>query len=340
MKKRMMKLRVIFGLIVFGTISAAVATLGLLLNLINIDPRLGASYANFRIVLLIICVLAGAVIERFVNKKIFQPINILNQSMKEVAKGNFDLTISNDSRITEIRDMLSHFNVMAKELGSIEMFRNDFVSSVSHEFKTPIAAIEGFATLLQSADLTDEERQMYTSYIINSTKRLSNLSDNILKLSRLENQELRLDKQKFNLSEQVRVAILTLESAWSKKDLELDIDLDELTYVGNQELLEQVWMNLISNAVKFTPTGGLIKIVLKQHDEKIIFQVIDNGIGISKADRKRIFEKFYQSDKSHNSAGNGLGLSLVWRIVKLHDGIVHVGSEPDQGSTFTVTLTK
>ena len=338
MKKRMMKLRVIFGLIVFGTISAAVATLGLLLNLINIDPRLGASYANFRIVLLIICVLAGAIIERFVSKKIFKPIGTLNQSMKEVAVGNFDLKIGINSRISEIQEMISHFNIMAEELGNIEMFRSDFINSVSHEFKTPLTAIEGFATLLQNADLTAEERETYTNYIINSTKRLSNLSDNILKLSRLEQQELVLDKKRFNLSEQIRNAILTLEQEWSKKEIELDIEIDEIQYHGNQNLLFQVWMNLINNAVKFTPSGGKIKVLLQQQNEQIIFQVIDNGIGISNENRKRIFEKFYQSDKSHNSSGNGLGLPLVRRIVTLHDGIINVESELGNGSTFTVTL--
>ena len=229
---------------------------------------------------------------------------------------------------------------MTEELGSIEIFRNDFVNSVSHEFKTPLTAIEGYATLLQSESLTEEERQTYTTYIINSTKRLTNLSTNILKLSRLENQELALEKNTFNLAEQIRTTILTLEREWSNKEMALDIELEEINYTGNQDLLFQVWLNLIYNAIKFTPNSGLIKVVLKQENQKILFQVIDNGIGISPDARKRIFEKFYQSDKSHNSEGSGLGLPLVRRIVNLHEGIIHVESTIGIGSTFTVTLVK
>jgi len=343
-RKKPVKLRVVFGLIVFISIFAILIVLGVALRLLNIDfVRQDAAYGGsallgIRMLLIAVCVVAGITIEQFVNKKIFKPLNALNHSMDEVTSGNFNLKLSTDSRILEIKEIMSHFNTMAAELSSIEMFRNDFISSVSHEFKTPIAAIEGFATLLQSADLTAEERETYTNYIINSTKRLSNLSDNILKLSRLEQQELILDKKEFNLSEQVRVAILTLEREWSKKEIELEIEIDEIQYHGNQDLLFQVWMNLINNAVKFTPNCGLIKVLLKQKNEQIIFQVIDNGVGMSDENRKRIFEKFYQSDKSHNSQGNGLGLPLVRRIISLHDGIINVESELGSGSTFTVTL--
>jgi len=284
------------------------------------------------------CFIVGILIEQFVNKKIFQPINTLNQSMKEVAKGNFNLTLAEKSKIVEVQEMTAHFNQMVKELSSIEIFRNDFISSVSHEFKTPMAAIEGYATLLQGDSLSDQERQEYATIIMNSTKRLSKLSDNILKLSRLENQELFLEKAKFNLAEQIRMAILTLEREWSDKKIGLDIELDEVEYDGNQDLLFQVWMNLIHNAIKFTPNGGKINISLKQVGTQTFVQIADNGEGMSPGVRKHVFEKFYQSDKSHHSEGNGLGLPLVWRIINLHEGIIHVESEVGAGSTFTVTL--
>jgi len=344
MKKKTVKLRVIFALIVFSSIFLSFISLSVVFNVVNVDyyaatgaPGIRNSF-GFRLLLLVVCFLIGAVIERFVNKKIFQPINSLNQSMKEVAKGNFNLTLNNKSNVAEVREMMAHFNTMAEELGSIEVFRNDFVNSVSHEFKTPLTAIEGYATLLQSEDLTEKERHIYTSYIINNTKRLTNLSTNILKLSRLENQELLLEKNTFNLAEQIRTAILTLEREWGDKKMTLAIELEEIDYNGNQDLLFQVWLNLIYNAIKFTPSKGLIKVSLKEENEKILFQVIDNGIGISLDARKRIFEKFYQSDKSHNSEGSGLGLPLVRRIVNLHEGIIHVESELNIGSTFTVTF--
>jgi len=344
MRNKPIKLRIIFALIVFGMFTLSILILSAVFNYLIPAAQYPASITErgiptpLRLLILGICFMIGLVIENFVNRKIFQPISRLNESMKEVAKGNFDLNLANKSNIHEVKEMIENFQLMTKDLSNIEVFRSDFVNSVSHEFKTPMAAIEGYATLLQSDDLTEEERQSYATNIINSTRRLTNLSDNILKLSRLENQELYLEKSKFNLAEQIRTAILTLEREWGEKEIELDINVDEIDYDGNQDLLFQVWINLIHNAIKFTPKKGEIKISLKREDQKIYFQVADNGVGISPETRKHIFEKFYQSDKSHNSEGNGLGLPLVRRIVNLHKGIIHVESNVGEGSTFTVTL--
>jgi len=344
MRNKPIKLRIIFALIVFGMFTLSLLILSVIFNrlLPTSYPLTGATErgipATLRLLILGICFMIGLMIEGFVNRKIFRPISRLNESMKEVAKGNFDLNLTNNSNIHEVKEMMGNFQLMTKELSNIEMFRNDFVNSVSHEFKTPMAAIEGYATLLQSDDLTDEERQSYTTNIINNTKRLTNLSNNILKLSRLENQELYLEKSNFDLAEQIRTAILTLEREWGEKEIELDIDIDEIDYHGNHDLLFQVWLNLIHNAIKFTPRKGEIKISLKQEDQRISFQIVDNGIGITPETRKHIFEKFYQSDRSQNSEGNGLGLPLVRRIVNLHKGIINVESTVGIGSTFTVTL--
>jgi len=344
MRNKPIKLRIIFALIVFGMFTFSVLILSIIFNHLMPTTALptgtpeGGIPTSLRLLILGICFIIGLLIESFVNKKIFQPISSLNESMKEVAKGNFDLNFATKSNIHEVKEMMAHFEMMTKELSNIEVFRSDFVNSVSHEFKTPMAAIEGYATLLQSDDLSAKERQSYTTSIINSTRRLTNLSDNILKLSRLENQELYLEKSKFNLAEQIRTSILTLEREWEEKEIELDIDIDEIDYHGNQDLLFQVWINLIHNAIKFTPRNGEIKIYLKQENQRISFQVADNGVGINSEARKHIFEKFYQSDKSHNSEGNGLGLPLVRRIVNLHEGIINVESSIGVGSTFTVTL--
>ena len=345
MREKTLKLRIVFTLIVLVNFSVLLFLISLILNFTGVSYNVNGDFIgfrtfSFRFLLISVCFIIGLIMERFVNKKIFQPITLLNDSLDEVSQGNFTLKLNNKSRIKEIREMMTHYNNMTDELASIEMFRSDFVSSVSHEFKTPLTAIEGYATLLQEENLTTEERQHYTSYIINSTKRLSNLSSNILKLSRLESQELLLEKTTFNLAEQIRTAILTLEREWSEKNHELDIELDELNYHGNQDLLFQVWLNLIYNAIKFTPESGSIKILLTKENEQIVMTVADNGIGISSENRKRIFEKFYQTDKSHGSQGNGLGLPLVRRIVHLHEGIINVESAVGVGSTFTVRLNR
>lgn len=345
MREKTLKLRIVFTLIVLVNFSVLLFLISLILNFTGVSYNVNGDFIgfrtfSFRFLLISVCFIIGLIMERFVNKKIFQPITLLNDSLDEVSQGNFTLKLNNKSRIKEIREMMTHYNNMTDELASIEMFRSDFVSSVSHEFKTPLTAIEGYATLLQEENLTTEERQHYTSYIINSTKRLSNLSSNILKLSRLESQELLLEKTTFNLAEQIRTAILTLEREWSEKNHELDIELDELNYHGNQDLLFQVWLNLIYNAIKFTPESGSIKILLRKENEQIVMTVADNGIGISSENRKRIFEKFYQTDKSHGSQGNGLGLPLVRRIVHLHEGIINVESAVGVGSTFTVRLNR
>jgi len=341
MREKTLKLRIVFALIVFINFTLLFLLLSIIFNLTNLsygsnEQNLGFTPGSFRFILLFACFSIGMALERFVNRKIFKPITLLNDSLDEVSKGNFTLKLNNKSRIKEIRKMMTHYNNMTDELASIEMFRSDFINSVSHEFKTPLAAIEGYATLLQDENLTFDERQNYTSYIINSTKRLTNLSSNILKLSRLENQEILLEKTTFNLAEQIRTVILTLERDWAEKNHELEIELDELNYHGNQDLLFQVWLNLIYNAIKFTPEAGIIKISLTKENEQIVMSVTDNGIGISPESRKRIFEKFYQSDKSHNSNGNGLGLALVRRIVHLHEGIINAYSAVNVGSTFTV----
>lgn len=273
------------------------------------------------------------------SKKFLMPIRNLNYATGEVSKGNFNiqLPIPNDF---EMGSLTAKFNSMVRELNSIETLRNDFISNVSHEIKTPIATIQGFSNLLKDETLSKEEKDEYLDIIISETSRISNLTSNILKLTKLETQGIITDKSFFSLAEQLRHSILVLQRDLSQKNIDIDIDLDEVQIYSNQELLQQVWINLISNAIKFTNEGGKISIQLMDTEDTITVKISDTGIGMKAESLNHIFDKFYQEDKSHSSNGNGLGLPLVKRIVDLCDGTIRVKSLLGEGSSFTVELPK
>lgn len=279
----------------------------------------------------------GALLSILLVKSAVEPIIKVTQATQEVAKGNFDIEIESKSK-DEIGQLTKNFNKMTRELKNIEYLRKDFISNVSHEFKTPLASIQGFAKLLQMGNLSEEEREEYTNIIVEETKRLSNLSSNMLKLSKLENQEIVENKVRFSLDEQIRKSILLLEYEWDKKNIELDIELDKVEYLGDEELLQQVWINLLSNAIKFSYPNSKVDIRLDSTDSSVIVRISDNGIGMDETIISRVFEKFYQGDKAHSDEGNGLGLALVKRIIDLHGGGIDVESQPQKGSTFTVKL--
>ncbi|QUL56376.1 HAMP domain-containing histidine kinase [Paenibacillus tritici] len=280
----------------------------------------------------------GTTISIMVGRTILAPITDFSKAAKEIAGGNFDIYLNESHRVNEISEVAHHFNLMVQELRSIETLRNDFVVNVSHEFKTPIAAIEGYATLLQEENLSKEEHDEYTGMIIDSSRQLSNLSGNILKISKLENQEMLTELAEYPLDEQLRQALLLLESLWSAKHLHLNLDLEEQPYYGNEELMMQVWLNVLGNAIKFTPEGGAISVSIHSDGSWISVVIADNGIGMTPKVRKHIFEKFYQGDPARSAGGNGLGLPLAARIISLSKGIIEVQSEPGQGSAFTVKL--
>lgn len=288
---------------------------------------------------LIISTVIATIISGIASKRILRPIRTLSKATEEVAKGNFSVKIG-IPKDYEFALLAKNFNKMVHELSSIETLRNDFVSNVSHEIKTPIASIQGFAKLIQDKNLDDDERSEFTDIIISESSRLSKLTSNILKLSKLENQEVITGKAEFALDEQIRCAILIMEPEWSKKGIDLDIDLDKVSIIGNEDLLQQVWLNIIGNAIKFTEKGGTIGIKLMDLQDKIVIKVSDNGVGMNEETRRHIFDKFYQGDKSHLSEGNGLGLSLVKRIIELCDGEIKVRSKLNYGTTFTIELPK
>ena len=247
------------------------------------------------------------------------------------------MRLNTKSSSQEIQEIYSGFNMMVQELSATEILQTDFVSNVSHEFKTPINAIEGYATLLQDCDNLTEEQKEYVNKIYLNTKRLSNLVGNILLLSKVENQTISNKNTKFRLDEQIRQAIVLLESEWEKKDIEFDADMQRLEYTGNEALLFHVWSNLIGNAIKFNPEGGAIRIKLYKEEQNIVFTIEDNGPGISEDFKKHIFDKFYQIDSSHKQEGNGLGLALVKKILDVCQGSVIV-ENLEIGCRFTVRL--
>lgn len=292
----------------------------------------------YTIRVLLICILSGAAIAVGLSKIFVSPMMKLGDAMRKVAGGDFSVRLDCTSRIRDVREVYDSFNTMVKELGNTETLQTDFVSNVSHEFKTPINAIEGYASLLQDNQLTDEQKNAYIDKIIFNTRRLSDLVGNILLLSKVNNQTISPKASTFRLDEQVRQSILALESKWEKKEIEFDIDLDEIEYTGFENLLSHVWLNLIDNAVKFSPQNGQIRIRLKQLDGSVTFSIWDNGLPIPEADIGRIFSKFYQGDNSHASEGNGLGLALVRKIVSAEQGAISVSSSEDAGTEFMVTL--
>ena len=292
----------------------------------------------YTIRVLLICILSGAAIAVGLSKIFVSPMMKLGDAMRKVAGGDFSVRLDCTSRIHDVREVYGSFNTMVKELGNTETLQTDFVSNVSHEFKTPINAIEGYASLLQDTQLTDEQKNAYIDKIIFNTRRLSDLVGNILLLSKVNNQTISLKAITFRLDEQVRQSILALESKWEKKEIEFDIDLDEIEYTGYENLLSHVWLNLIDNAVKFSPQNGQIRIRLKQLDGSVTFSIWDNGLPIPEADIDRIFNKFYQGDNSHASEGNGLGLALVRKIVAAAHGTINVTSSEDAGTEFVVAL--
>lgn len=292
----------------------------------------------YTIRVLLISILSGAAIAVGLSKIFVSPMMKLGDAMRKVAGGDFTVRLDCTSRIRDVREVYGSFNTMVKELGNTETLQTDFVSNVSHEFKTPINAIEGYASLLQDSQLTDEQKNAYIDKIIFNTRRLSDLVGNILLLSKVNNQTISLKASTFRLDEQVRQSILALESKWEKKEIEFDIDLDEIEYTGYENLLSHVWLNLIDNAVKFSPQNGQIRIRLKQLAGSVTFSIWDNGLPIPEADIGRIFNKFYQGDNSHASEGNGLGLALVRKIVAAEQGTINVTSSEDAGTEFVVAL--
>ena len=290
------------------------------------------------IALVIISLLIGVFVTSLLSAQFFAPIRKLARAMEQVADGDFTVRLEDQSSSKEIMEVYSGFNLMAHELSATEILQTDFVSNVSHEFKTPINAIEGYATLLEGCDDLTAEQREYVEKIAFNTSRLSSLVGSILLLSKLENRQIPTGQTRYRLDEQIRQSVVALEPAWAAKDIEFDVELERVEYTGSEAMMRHVWDNLISNAVKFNPHGGLVRIRLEKKGRQIRFVIDDCGPGINEEARKRIFDKFYQADSSHKDEGNGLGLALVKRILIFEKGDITVENIPGGGCRFTVLL--
>lgn len=297
-------------------------------------------------VMLLYWILVSLIIVLYIKRRIKNiyeiPLQIISAATKKVAHGDFSVYIppTNSPENYDYLDvMIMDLNRMIKELGSIETLKTDFVSNVSHEMKTPVAVIKNSVQLLHSKNLTQDARREYENNIENAADKLSLLITNILRLSKLENKFILPKKEKFDLGAQLEDCILQFESKLEEKKLELDVDLEErLIIEQDKEMLSLVWNNLISNAVKFSSDGGLIRIVSKKQDDKAQVQISDSGCGMYEKTLRHLFDKFYQGDTSHSKEGNGLGLALVKRVLVLLGGTIEVKSELGKGSTFTVRI--
>ena len=289
--------------------------------------------------LIIISLVVGGVMTAIISKTFFNPVKNLRQAMDEVANGDFSIQLdTSKSSSGEIKELYAGFNLMTSQLKSTEILQTDFISNVSHEFKTPINAIEGYSTLLQGCENLDDDQKEYVEKILFNTSRLSSLVSNILLLSKIENQSIQAKRNVFSLDEQIRESVVALETAWAPKNIEFDVELDAVKYNGNETIMHHVWTNLIGNAIKFTPDYSTISIKLENKKDKFIFTVSDEGEGLSEEAKKHLFDKFYQADTSHKSEGNGLGLALVKRILAIEGGEVAAENIDGGGCRFTVTL--
>ena len=279
----------------------------------------------------------GVAVTNHMIKMLIDPIAKLRSAMREVADGDFKVEAKCESRIQDVQDIYDSFNSMVRELSTTETLQTDFISDVSHEFKTPINAIEGYASLLEG-EPSPEEQRAYVEKILFNTRRLSALTGNILLLSKLSNQSILPQKTQFRLDEQIRQAIVALEQMWSEKELGFEVELAETPFFGYESLLPHVWTNLIGNAVKFSPKGGEIRIKMMRTEGAVVFTIEDDGPGIVPGDEEHIFTKFYQSESSHGMEGNGLGLALVRQIVEMSGGSVDVQNLEVGGCRFTVRL--
>lgn len=279
----------------------------------------------------------GVAVTNHMTKMLIDPIAKLRSAMREVADGDFKVEAKCESRIQDVQDIYDSFNSMVRELSTTETLQTDFISDVSHEFKTPINAIEGYASLLEG-EPSPEEQRAYVEKILFNTRRLSALTGNILLLSKLSNQSILPQKTQFRLDEQIRQAIVALEQKWSEKELGFEVELAETPFFGYESLLPHVWTNLIGNAVKFSPKGGEIRIKMMRTEGAVAFTIEDDGPGIVPGDEEHIFTKFYQSESSHGMEGNGLGLALVRQIVEMSGGSVDVQNLEAGGCRFTVRL--
>lgn len=329
---------VVFCVLLFSVlIAAALSYLLAKLEFLEIDLESGPSTL---LLMVLISAVVGIAITLLTRKIPLNPFNSLINNMNRLAAGDFKARLTYGkrfSRIPAFSELSDSFNAMARELGNTELLRSDFINNFSHEVKTPIVSIAGFAKLLRRGNLTEEQKEEYLAIIEEESLRLSAMATNVLNLTKLENQTILTDRSTYNLSEQIRFCVLLLEEYWSKKNLSLDLIFEEHMIHANEEMLKQVWINLLDNAIKFSPATGEIRLRITELDGTLQVSVTNFGSEIPEDKISKIWGKFYQADESHASPGNGIGLTVVKYIVELHEGSVSAASK-DGATTFTVEL--
>ena len=329
-------------LVLLILVSAGLITASVYIILYSLDfiPSAALTPLILPVIVIFSCMVIGTILAVFVGKLFINPLRRLIAANEEIRQGNFKVRLSEQTVIGELNNLMRSFNSMASELEATELFRNDFINSFSHEFKTPIVSIRGFARQLQKDNehhtLTDYQRKEYTDIISYESDRLARLSSNILLLTKFENQQIVTDKTNFYLDEQIRRIVLLLEKEWNSNEVTIELELEEIRYNFNEEMLSQMWLNIIGNAIKFSHRGGNVYVKCAWENDRICVEISDSGEGMNSETIKRIFDKFYQSDHSHKSDGNGLGLSIVKRIAELANAEITVKSEIGRGTTFYV----
>ncbi|MBW9173075.1 HAMP domain-containing histidine kinase [Clostridium estertheticum] len=297
----------------------------------------GLLLGNLIFLCLVICIALGVIREHIIGK----PIKKVCKAANKIADGDFSVRIApfrTAGKKDDIEVLIDVFNKMAVELSSIEIMKNDFISNVSHEIKSPLSVIQSYSMALQDEDLSLEERREYTKTIVNATQKLSSLVTGILRLNKLENQVIFPVAVEYSLDEQLRCCALDYEEKWEEKNITLEVELDEVTIASDESLLEIVWNNLIGNAIKFTDEGGIINLKLRKEEDTAVVTIGDSGCGMHEEIIRHIFDKFYQGDVSHFKEGNGLGLAMVKKVLDIVDGEIKVDSRPNEGTTFTISL--
>lgn len=318
------------GMVVFSILSCALV--------LFLAQRSGGQYDllyALAVIPLVNAVLGLAV--RIGGKKWYDRERALVEAIEQAARGDFSVRLE-ESEAGAWENIYRNFNKMAADLQNHRIINENFVKDFSHELKTPIASIHGFAEVLLTEKVTLEEQRMYLTIIADQSARLADLAQNTLMLSKIDSQQFIMAKNSFALDEQIKQCLILLSSQWEQKQLDFSADLLETAYTGNEELLQQVWINLFSNAIKFTPEGGRIMVTMTRQGEGLRIAVADSGSGMSAETCAHVFEKYYQGDHSRRAQGHGLGLAIVKRIVELHGGCVEVESVLGQGSTFSVYL--
>lgn len=327
-----------FSLLTIGTTAAVTILIYGALYLLHAIPSEGDIVRWLPVIAIGVCLLLGTLFTVIWAKDVLRPFTKLIAAMNAISAGDFSVRLDTSKAHGEYARLMENFNKMAEELGSVETLKESFINDFSHEFKTPVVSIRGFARQLKNPDLTPEQREEYLDIILSESERLANMSTNILLLSKFENLEIIPDCKPYALDEQIRHCVSLFDRVLAEKNLLPDGDLEEITYCGNESIMEHVWINLLSNAFKFAPEGSTVRITLHRTGTAIEASFADEGPGMDEQTVARLFEKFYCADPSRHPEGNGLGLPLVRRIVDLCGGTVTVRSETGQGSVFTVRL--